>query len=262
MRRHSSHHHQGFSLVELSVVLVILGLLVGGVMAGRHLIASAKQTRMISEIQEYKSAIMHFRERYGSYPGDMPNATSYWSTCTNNTANNPCNGNGDSRIGGFLGFYTNEAFRAWEHLSLAGLIAGNYNASGMTIHSGFLRIVTTSIDENSVPKSAFADDAVYMLGWVDMSLALAPYLFNKEFIAVGSLTPGAGPAQATFGRLFTPEEASLIDQKLDDGNARTGHVYSTVHWPTSPPLCSTAAGAYHLQTRERSCVLLFERETY
>ena len=62
----------GFTLVELSLVLVIIGLVAGGVLVGRDLIAAATIRSTISQIEKYKTAVNTFRTKYNYLPGDIP----------------------------------------------------------------------------------------------------------------------------------------------------------------------------------------------
>lgn len=93
----------GFSLVELSIVLVILGLLVGGVLTGQSLIRAAELRSVSTEFAKYQAAVNTFRDKYFALPGDMNNATSFWGkdnvACAahTGTAATPgtCNGDGN-----------------------------------------------------------------------------------------------------------------------------------------------------------------------
>lgn len=244
---------QGFSLVELSVALVIIGLLVGGIMGGRHLIQSATHLRMMEEVKTYKDAIAHFHEKYSSLPGDMPNATSYWSDCVNGGAGNTCNGTGNHHITG-MGTGRFESVRAWQHLALAGLIEGEFDPTTATVDSAYAGMARGSgISEESVPKSAYSEQAAYMLGWVETTAAAFEYMELKDVLYVASLESG------TMEALFTPEQAFLLDRKFDDGKPRTGKIFSTVQWTTSPPLCSAGSNVYQLSEDDVACVLIFER---
>ena len=70
----------GFSLVELSIVLVILGLLVGGVLTGQSLIRAAELRSVSTEYSRYVASVHTFRDKYFALPGDMTNATQFWGT--------------------------------------------------------------------------------------------------------------------------------------------------------------------------------------
>ena len=78
-----------FSLVELSIVLVILGLLTGGILTGQSLIRAAEMRSIVTELQRYQTAARSFQDKYFALPGDMRNATDFWGAPGNNLANCP-----------------------------------------------------------------------------------------------------------------------------------------------------------------------------
>ena len=88
--------NQGFTLVEIAIVLVIVGLLIGGVLQGQALISSAKSNSIIKKMQSLQTAYYSFQDRYGAVPGDLANA----STIIGGSAAN-CSrwcGNGRTRL--------------------------------------------------------------------------------------------------------------------------------------------------------------------
>jgi prepilin-type N-terminal cleavage/methylation domain-containing protein len=98
---------RGFSLVELSIVLVILGLLVGGVLSGQSLIRASELRKVTTEYTSIVAAVGSFREKYLYLPGDFPNASQFWGAAaagagcwfTPNPGTVPtCSGNGDGRL--------------------------------------------------------------------------------------------------------------------------------------------------------------------
>src|SRR6187399_2125428 len=114
---------RGFSLVELSIVLVILGLLTGGILAGQSLIRAAELRAVSTEYSKFVTAGRSFRDKYFALPGDMANATSFWGTAVTcpgkvtadaRTDARTCNGDGTGQIlhvsGG--GALQNEVFAA------------------------------------------------------------------------------------------------------------------------------------------------------
>lgn len=120
-----------FTLVELSIVLVILGLLVGGVMAGQSLIRSAQIHGTIAQVDQFKTAAYTFREKYFYLPGDIPLALAErLNLPINNTIGVKRAGNGDgliSRGGGVQDtFAFGEANLFWGQLGQTGLIPGQY----------------------------------------------------------------------------------------------------------------------------------------
>lgn len=74
---------KAFTLIELSIVVVIIGLIVAGVVAGQSLVKQAKIRGVIQNWQKYTAAVTAFQLQYNTIPGDMPNASSYWSGAPN-----------------------------------------------------------------------------------------------------------------------------------------------------------------------------------
>jgi prepilin-type N-terminal cleavage/methylation domain-containing protein len=187
---------KGFTLIELSIVIIIIGLLIAGVTSGIALIKQASLNKIITDARNYTTAIDTFKLKYGGYyPGDFPNASSYWPNCDPTPAN--CNGNGD----GFVEFGLNgESFRAWQMLALSGIIGGTYNGTTDeptvsyegTVSAGFWRLETYTGRVYTMP--AYSETTVELLSPV-----------------AESLISGA--------------DAFQIDSKIDDGIPSNGKVY-------------------------------------
>src|SRR5438094_8822899 len=86
----------GFTLVEIAIVLVIIGLLLGGILKGQEMITQAKIKNVINDFNGIAVAVTSYQDRYRALPGDDANATTRWTTQA------PGKGNGDGVI---LGFY-------------------------------------------------------------------------------------------------------------------------------------------------------------
>ncbi len=71
--KEKSHLESAFTLIEMSIVLVIIGLIAGGILVGQDLISSAAIRAQISQIEKYNTAVNTFRNKYGYIPGDIPN---------------------------------------------------------------------------------------------------------------------------------------------------------------------------------------------
>ena len=136
----------GFTLLELSIVLVIIGLLIGGIFVGQSLIHNAQLNAVITEFTRYQTAVQSFKQQYQALPGDMNNATSFWgvaggtgsdTTCMNtvSTTAATCNGNGDEVIGTSVVTW-DETFRAWQHLATAKMIEGFYAGNPVPVTGG------------------------------------------------------------------------------------------------------------------------------
>jgi len=112
----------GFTLVEIAIVLVIVGLLIGGVLKGREMITNAKIKRIENDFAGVSAAIYAYQDRYGVLPGDDPAASTRFA----GTWRSADNGNGNGQISGGWGSTNNgnESRKIWKHLRGAGLIAG------------------------------------------------------------------------------------------------------------------------------------------
>ena len=120
----------GFTLIEIAIVLVIIGLLLGGVLKGQELITGARVRNLISQQDGVKAAFFGFQDRYRALPGDYASADS-----SINCSPACINGNGNGRIESPTitpaGIY--EDLQAWSHLTGAGFLNGSYSAgSGVT----------------------------------------------------------------------------------------------------------------------------------
>ena len=108
---------QGFTLVEIAIVLVIIGLLLGGALKGQEMIKSAKVKSQMQQIDAISAAYNTYLDKYGVLPGDDPAAT------TNTGVAGLTNGNGNGRYSGPEGDR-----HIWAHLQAANLLAG-YSAA-------------------------------------------------------------------------------------------------------------------------------------
>lgn len=211
------NNKQGFTLVELSIVLVILGLLVGGVLSGQSLIRAAELRAIATEKDKYIVALNAFKDKYFALPGDMKNAFAFWGTdCGTDTdaGLTGCNGDGD-------GFISNnditESVKAWEHLSRAGLIEGNFDGTGTMVGGDYVRYSTTN-----TPTSKFSGGN-WLLHDESVNIAdvgIPPVNHAHLYLTLAGLD-GASVPFVTLSSL-TNGEAWNLDTKMDDGRSRTG----------------------------------------
>lgn len=221
-----------FSLVELSIVLVILGLLTGGILTGQNLIRAAELRSFTTEYSAYKTAINTFRDKYFALPGDMTNATNFWGSAGGSgtlgdgceasagTGTETCNGGGDGQLllTPSAGEYA-EIFTFWQHLANARLLEGSYTGI-----AGAADGREAFIGEN-VPQSKLGN-----AGWSARTMndyagdgAVFAYDYGNSFIFGGQRA-----GDSTFDPVFKPEELWNIDTKIDDGRPGSGNI--TAFW--------------------------------
>lgn len=114
--RNGIRNQKGFTLVEIAIVMVIIGLLIGGVLKGQEMIKNAKIKRVVKTSDELRAAIYTYQDRFGYIPGDDPQATVHTGAAVTN-------GNGNGLID--LATENNQLF---VHLAAVGLISGSTTA--------------------------------------------------------------------------------------------------------------------------------------
>ncbi|MAR55809.1 MAG: hypothetical protein CMM93_01365, partial [Rickettsiales bacterium] len=227
------HHKLAFSLVELSIVLVILGLLTGGILTGQSLIRAAELRSVGTQFQSFHTAVQSFRDKYFALPGDMRNATTFWGSAggsgtlgdgcqtATGTGTQTCNGDGNGRIASnpfAAGTYA-EIFTFWQHLSNAGLIEGTYTGK-----AGSVSLQDHDFGINA--PAAKLGNMGWGSSWINNEPDTISYVWTLDYSSWMSIGADnniyAGQAKA-----MTPQEAWNLDQKFDDGLPGLGRVHGT-----------------------------------
>ncbi len=279
---YKSSKKSGFTLVELAIVLVIVGLLVGGVLQGQELIAQAQIRSVVSQIQSLDTSLNTFRAKYREYPGDISRASAFGINCprtgaacsgaTDNVADTDSDGGADGADGDGDGDYnledsdntvaTTAAYSAfegeianfWVHLSNTLLVKGNFTQVDDCIDSGTACLATAGVNFTDAP-----------IG--NGIIALTE--FGRMFWVLGVGNPsvdldgGAADADSPTAQQLTPEEAYGIDSKIDDGRPETGISQAISAFNATAGVftldttggngCFTVAGAYALATNAKRC---------
>ena len=252
---------KGFSLVELSIVLVILGLLTGGILTGQTLIRASELRAVTAEFQSQQSAINTFRNKYFAIPGDLRNATDFWGTfgtggCPTGSGvgTQTCDGDGDGRLTQpAAAAQAGEVFLFWQHLANANLIEGAFNGiAGAADNAHHIAGV-------NAPRSKLDSGCWGTTWWGTQSGS--PSAFDGEYrhvIALGKQGTGSFCGAQVGTEIMRAEEAWNIDTKLDDGRPGTGLVVA--HKQTAKVNCTTsdngATAEYALTNSAIGCTLI------
>jgi len=245
-----SSGEQGFTLVELAIVIIIIGLLIGGVLKGQQLVENAKVTAVINQISAYESAVGSFRDIYSNMPGDMQFATEELSGCDGTT--NCLDGDGNGIVGNTSGTWnTNQAGTSdttnayhetsmfWKHLALAGIISG-------------------------VEPSADPDDPAWGETHPSSAMRGGYHIFYSKGsgdFGVGHNIRWQNPVNSTISNAsgehpISPIQARQIDAKIDDGLPDSG----TVTADTQSSNCDgggTSDARIYEDTKEKNCIMYF-----
>ncbi len=230
---------RGFSLVELGVVLIVIGIIVAGVLIGKDMVASAKVRATISQIEEYNTGFNVFIEKYDSLPGDFIDAQLYLGATLN--------GDGDGNIFEANGppdalptqldehevGENNELVGVWQHMGLAGVISRTYTGDGSLV-----------LPDVNIPQPKIGDGG--MIIYSDSTDG-----FNKLYIGIAeNLANGnLNPVDA-----LTPIQAFSIDTKIDDGFSDIGLVTGSLEM--------VAGGNAYTLTPINDCAITIGGEQY
>ena len=215
-----SRQAHGFTLIELSIVIAIIGLLIGGIVTGRHLIRAAEINKQITLFSTIQTATNTFKLKYDAFPGDMKDATTYFPNAM------VANGDGDGHLTNSVYLpgvpFAGEVQQFWIHLAQAKLI--NLSPQGV---SG---IGTIGVDFPKNPASNSGMVAVYTptplpaeAGYYQQpsfnQLKPGHYLWLNMGWNVDATYPFINNAS---GRRWANPIVYALDTKLDDGKPGTG----------------------------------------
>lgn len=199
---------QGFTLVELAIVMVIIGLLIGGILKGQELIANAKISSTVSQLKGMDAAMNTFEDKYNAKPGLMSDALARLPGCVA-----PCANVTATTYGTTLappGGIAQPGAQVFLHLSAADLISG-IDPSGATPLTFGKALPLVKAGGGMWIGTANAATALNGAGTLTSGKAYA--VLNGDVVAPGGTT----------GALSTTTSAQ-IDRKLDDGQPNAGSV--------------------------------------
>ena len=208
-RRESSR--SGFTLVELAIVLVIIGLIIGGVLVGQDMIKAAEVRSTAGQVEKYNATVNTFRDKYQFIPGDLTGAAATrfgFTTRTGVTGHGDGNGLLEGCSTGANSTYSGcETALFWRDLNQVNLIDGSFTTA--------TDAVVTAADPTAV--KAIVPDAKLGRG-----NNVSVYGFRgTNYYQIGAIT-AITAGLPTGAASLTPQEAFNIDAKVDDGKPNTG----------------------------------------
>lgn len=226
-------YNKAFTLTELSIVLVIIALLIAGSLGATSAIKNIKLRALITEMEEYQSAISLFEDRFNYLPGDVTNATSFWPN------SNTANGDGDWQVE----VAGSEDELLPQHLSLANLVEESYTGAG------------AKSPGDNIPVSKAIDNAGFWFRYGPASNGI----YNK---LDHSIDFGGWDGTDYNNGALSVDEAYAIENKNDDGDPDAGRIYITRGLDQGSNICtdnvwtSTSATSFVLtDNTERACRL-------
>ncbi|MDO9459134.1 MAG: prepilin-type N-terminal cleavage/methylation domain-containing protein [Alphaproteobacteria bacterium] len=234
---------KGFTLVELSIVLVIIGLIIGGVLKGQELIGNAQIKNVVSQAQAYQAATVAFRDKYGSLPGDVVGPNNIIPNCTAAPCSPGGAGLGDGLVGATANAnYTTDVSAAAENVAF-------WQQLAVTRFIGDIELGTTStaIFGSRFPSAATGGgfQVLYQNTTGRHVLRLA------GTVATPSNANGA----------LRPDQALQIDRVIDDGQPVTGSVFTNTNLSdgAGTNACITVAtNIYTSANSNRTCNLVID----
>lgn len=210
--------YEGFTLIELSIVLIVVGLAAAGVFVGRSLILQAQIKKQITQVESFDLAVNVFKGKYACLPGDCANAEAIG--LGDGTG---LDGNGNEQVDSL-----NEALFLWHHLSRAQLIPGNYEIAIPTpgaipgINTPPLALPGRGVTSNS-PGYGFN-----VLGgaWLAAQVVLptvpgrSQTVTYKNWMLIATIDSNF----PNIPGVYNASTSSQLDLKIDDGMPATGKV--------------------------------------
>ncbi|MDH5389037.1 MAG: prepilin-type N-terminal cleavage/methylation domain-containing protein [Gammaproteobacteria bacterium] len=230
--RKQLNSQKGFTLIEIAIVLVIIGLLLGGVLKGQELINTARVRSLNNSVDGITAAWFSFQDRYRAFPGDYLNARS-----TVNLPGAPAGGDGNGRVGDVAGA-DNPAERGlvWVHLEAAGYITGGYDGVAIAAGNEYVCTVTTC------PDNGFGTGMSIFHG------------------AEGQVAGAANAHELITGQGIPVDVLAELDRKIDDGAATTGLMQignGAAIWDAAASAACINVTAYQLQVPSDNCAAVF-----
>lgn len=238
---------RGFTLIEISIVLVIIGLIIGGILKGQELIESSRQKAIITQVDSVRAMINTFADKYNAFPGDYRQASERIRIGLFDGDGNGIIGDYNDSLAALSNYYADdqENLHVWNHLAATGLLkTTRLSNSNSAFGAG------SAFPSADIPGSGLTILYGNFDGDTDYSRTTHWVRLQKD---LGSIT--------TSTRAISPKRMYEVDLKIDDGNAFDGTARaddSTGTGGNGNACVTEATGTYDKLEEEVLCVGYFE----
>jgi prepilin-type N-terminal cleavage/methylation domain-containing protein len=194
---------QGFTLVEIAIVLVIIGLLLGGILKGQEMITQAKIKNVIADFSGISAAYHGYQDRYRAIPGDDPNAATRWSGATAGSGNGQVAGKYNS------GTVTDESRLWWDHLRRSGFVSGNGTNQPFNAVTGMIGVQTGDAATPAVGPALKDASGNGFVGLIVCSANLPDKIANAVDAQMDDGSPSGGTVRGQLQTAPNPDVAAL-----------------------------------------------------
>ena len=257
-------NQSGFTLVELAIALMIIGLLIGGVLKGIELVENARVTQVMRNVKAYETAMTSFQSIYSALPGDinspdtrLPNCVAASQCAVAGNANGMVQdadpsgaptGGVPAGVNTTLNVPATSTFEArnfWLHLAVTGLISGVDSTGTLTSPTGSI-VWGREFPASPVIGAGFVVQNVRR----SVTSATAPYVANARFQGHYAVLRGANVADG----VLTGNQALQIDTKFDDAAPGSGDIVVAADQASATTECINGSN-YEVNSDVKACVL-------
>lgn len=255
----STSRQRGFTLIEMSIVLVIIGLIIGGILKGQELIENARQKNLVSQIDAIRAATNTFVDRFRAMPGDWGSATTFNNTGLLQSGND----DGYVMTGAVIpadvatilsvnGAQASENKEFFNHLAATDLLGGISTLTAATAATSF----SGGANPSPLPQSAWPQSGLTITYGEHDGATANPQQVRSHWLRLHRFVAGAVTSTQS---IISPQRAQQLDLKYDDGLPEGGRIRTGEVSSAAAADCGTVgSNAWVATVTVPACVLLVD----